>query len=779
MRIALAADVDMLPRIAGSRNRRVREDHKLSRRSFEIERCDADSPAGPARRRVADADIAAAGHECAADAPSPHRRQSRIDRITFGDAPQIQLHPGLHQPDGMLRGVELHRPISDRLSSFFDGFRLGQLAGAARRRQSLTSGPTVTSNAPPVNSDFFQARSNTRHKSSLTCTPAAAGEVRLKRLNFAIRVVVAHRGIDLFDPGECCIGGLASRLRVRRIEDDAKVHRHVRLGEFESLQSGRLAGERGRAEIARAITAIDTTRLADALCTSSELVELLCRTKNLRGVNACLKMRLELKKKVPLAAGIRVCGQVDWDSGSQAVPPCLPPILSQSFGEFKMSPDLTQRTANAAATPSRRDFLKTSSVAAAAGAVASTLSIARSAHAASDDTIKIALIGCGGRGTGACGQALSTEGPVKLVAMADAFRDRLDGSYRSLKGAFKDRVDVPEDKKFIGFDAYQKAIDSGVDMVLLTTPPGFRPIHFEAAVKAGKNVFMEKPVATDAGGIRKVLAAAEEAKKKDLKVGVGLQRRHQAAYHRDHQAASRRRDRRHCRHAHLLERPNALGATRVSRIGRKWNTRCATGTTSSGSAARTSASSTSITWMWRIGSRTPSRSRPTAWGAARCAKGKDYGETFDHHCVEFEYADGSHVFSQCRHIPGCWDVVTEYAHGTKGTSAPGGWINVPGGNNYNFSGHSKDPYQVEHDDLFAAIRQNKKYNEATYGANSTMMAILGRMCTYSGKEITWDDALNSKLSVMPTEYSFTATPPTVPDAEGNYPIPVPGKTRVV
>lgn len=443
-----------------------------------------------------------------------------------------------------------------------------------------------------------------------------------------------------------------------------------------------------------------------------------------------------------------------------------------------MSHDLTQRAASAAATPSRRDFLKASSVAAAASAAASTLSIARSAHAASDDTIKIALIGCGGRGTGACSQALSTEGPVKLVAMADAFRDRLDGSYNNLKRSFKDRVDVPEDKKFIGLDAYQKAIDSGVDMVLLTTPPGFRPIHFEAAVKAGKNVFMEKPVATDAGGIRKVLAAAEEAKKKDLKVGVGLQRRHQAPYL---ETIKRLHD-------------GAIGDIVDMRI--YWNGQ--TPWVIPRQPHWTEMEYQMRNWyyfVWICGENICEQHvhnldvahwvkdavpvKANGMGGREVRKGKDYGETFDHHCVEFEYADGSHVFSQCRHIPGCWDVVTEYAHGTKGTSQPGGWINVPGGQNYNFSGHSKDPYQVEHDDLFAAIRANKKYNEATYAANSTMMAILGRMCTYSGKEITWDEALNSKLSVMPKEYSFTATPPTVPDAEGNYPIPVPGKTRVV
>src|SRR6185295_3647987 len=160
--------------------------------------------------------------------------------------------------------------------------------------------------------------------------------------------------------------------------------------------------------------------------------------------------------------------------------------------------------------PSRRTFMKTSGAITAGLVAANTLGIARSAHAAGDDEIKIALIGCGGRGTGACEQALSTSGKVKLVAMADAFRDSIDDAYAHLSNVRKDRVDVPEDRKFVGFDAYQKAIDSGPDLVILATPPGFRPVHFEAAVKANKHVFMEKPVAVDAPGVRKVLEAAKE-----------------------------------------------------------------------------------------------------------------------------------------------------------------------------------------------------------------------------------------------------------------------------
>src|SRR6266436_4343932 len=184
---------------------------------------------------------------------------------------------------------------------------------------------------------------------------------------------------------------------------------------------------------------------------------------------------------------------------------------------------------NSPAPTTRRDFLKKTSTAVAGGTLLGGLSLERSAFAAGSDTLRIALIGCGGRGSGAADQALSTSSGVRLVAMADVFEDRLQGSLRNLQKQHADRVEVPQEHQFIGFDAYKQAI-ALADVVVLATPPGFRPIHFEEAVKQGKNIFMEKPVATDAPGVRRVLAAAEEAKKKNLKVGVGLQRHHQAGY---------------------------------------------------------------------------------------------------------------------------------------------------------------------------------------------------------------------------------------------------------
>jgi myo-inositol 2-dehydrogenase / D-chiro-inositol 1-dehydrogenase len=443
--------------------------------------------------------------------------------------------------------------------------------------------------------------------------------------------------------------------------------------------------------------------------------------------------------------------------------------------------DPCRAPADRALPPSRRDFLKSSTAAMVGGALVSSLAIARSAHAAGDDEIKIALIGCGGRGSGAAKQALSTQGKVKLIAMADVYRDRLEGSLAQLMAqeGMRDRIDVPEDRRFVGFDAYRKALEAGPDLVILATPPGFRPIHFEAAVNANKHVFMEKPVATDAPGVRRVLAAAEESKKKNLAVGVGLQRRHQNIYL---ETIKRLQD-------------GAIGDIVATRV--YWN-----GSTpwvherKPGQSEMDYQMRNWYYFVWICGDHIVEQHihnmdvvnwlkggypvKANGMGGCQVRKGKDYGETFDHHCVEFEYADGSRMFSQCRHIPGCWNSVSEHAHGTKGTANLGnGQIKINGGESWRYRGPQPDPYQVEHDDLFASIRAGNPINEAEAGAKSTMTAILGRMCTYSGKEVTWDAALGSEINLAPEVFSFDATPKSVPGPDGLYPLPVPGLSKVV
>ncbi|HEX3989347.1 MAG TPA: Gfo/Idh/MocA family oxidoreductase, partial [Verrucomicrobiae bacterium] len=320
----------------------------------------------------------------------------------------------------------------------------------------------------------------------------------------------------------------------------------------------------------------------------------------------------------------------------------------------------------------RRNFIKTTSTLAAAAAVAPGV------FGAGDDTLKLALIGCGGRGSGACNQALSTTGPLKLVAMADAFKDRLDNSYDELKKQHGDRVDVQDDAKFVGFDAYQHAI-AMADVVILATPPGFRPPHFEEAVKQGKNIFMEKPVAVDAPGVRKVLANCEIAKQKNLKVAVGLQRHHQAGYI---ETVKRLHD-------------GAIGDIVAMRAYWNGNSPWVRERKKLEEAAGRPLSEMEYqmrNWyyfVWLCGDHINEQhihnldvinwvkqGHPIrAWGIGgrEVRKGIDNGEIFDHHCVEFEYADGSRLSSQCRHQPGCWDNVSEHVQGTKGFCDVGGY----------------------------------------------------------------------------------------------------------
>jgi predicted dehydrogenase len=430
----------------------------------------------------------------------------------------------------------------------------------------------------------------------------------------------------------------------------------------------------------------------------------------------------------------------------------------------------------------RREFLRASTVAAVGAGVLGNLSSFAGAYAAADDTIKVGLIGCGGRGTGAASQALHTKGNVKLVAMADAFKDRLEGCLKGLKNEFSDtpeRVDVKPDMQFTGFDAYQKVIAAGVDLVVLATPPGFRPIQFEAAVKAGKHVFMEKPVAVDAPGVRRVLTAVEESKKKNLAVGVGLQRHHQYEYI---ETIKRLQDgaigdihtmRVYWNGDGVWVRPRQSGQTEMEYQMRNWyyfNWLC-------GDHICEQHIHNLDVANWLKGA---APIRANGMGGREVRKGKDYGEIYDHHFVEFEYADGSRMFSQCRHIPRCWNSVSEHAQGSKGwADISGSHINVEGGEDWRYKGKKANPYQVEHDDLFASIREGKPINEGEYGALSSMTSILGRMATYSGKVIEWKDALASNIDLSPKSYAFDAEPPVQPDKDGNYAIAVPGVTKVL
>jgi len=430
----------------------------------------------------------------------------------------------------------------------------------------------------------------------------------------------------------------------------------------------------------------------------------------------------------------------------------------------------------------RREFLKTSALL-AGGTMLSTIPLV-GAYASGSDTIKIALIGCGDRGTGAAFQALSTKYNIKLVAMADAFQDRIDKSYEALSSKFSAKMDVPKERQFVGFDAYKQAIPLA-DVVLLVTPPGFRPIHFEEAVKQNKQIFMEKPVAVDALGIRKVLAAAEEAKKKKLNVVVGLQRRYQTNYR---EAMKRINDgaigdimsgQVYWNSGGVWVNPRKTGQTEMEYQMRNWyyfNWLCGD------HIVEQHVHNIDIAnWIKNAHPVSVQGTGSRAWRT-----GKDYGEIYDNHSIELTYADGAVIHSQCRHFEGISNRVDESFMGTKGK------IYLSGSNqavmkdysgkelyNHNTKGNA-NPYQTEHDELFEAISKGEyKFNNVEYAATSTFTSIIGRYATYSGETIKWDEALAADNSLFPEKLAWDAMPKLLPDANGLYPYAMPGKTKVI
>ncbi len=439
----------------------------------------------------------------------------------------------------------------------------------------------------------------------------------------------------------------------------------------------------------------------------------------------------------------------------------------------------------------RRQFLKASGLLTGSALLAQLpLSLSAmprfGAHSSVDDTIKVALIGCGGRGRGAAMQALNTKQNIKIVAIADAFQDRVDMAYRVLTGRpdSATKIDLPKERQFVGLDAYKKAIFLA-DVVILATPPGFRPGHFEEAVKQNKHIFMEKPVATDAPGIRRVLAAAEEAKKKKLNVVVGLQRHYQSNYR---EAIKRIHDGAigdivggsvYWISGGVWVNPRKPDQTEMEYQMRNWyyfNWLCGDHITEQHVHNIDVAN-----WVKRG---YPVSAQGT--GGRQVRTGKEYGEIFDHHTVDFVYADGTTINSQCRHYEGTYSKVDEQFLGTKGRidSFNGNKtvLKTYGGQSL-YAHQSKgdiDPYQVEHNELFEAVAKGiYKFADAENGAKSTMTSILGRMATYSGNLIKWDDAINSQINLFPDTVAWDAKPKLLPNVDGFYPVAVPGKTVTV
>jgi predicted dehydrogenase len=423
---------------------------------------------------------------------------------------------------------------------------------------------------------------------------------------------------------------------------------------------------------------------------------------------------------------------------------------------------------------SRRDFLKTSTIAATA---ATGLGAFSNVHAAGSDTIKVGLIGCGGRGSGAADQSMRSAPNIKLYAMGDMFQDNLDHAKSNLSKKNSDKFDVTSDRCFVGFDAYKGVINSGVDLVLLATPPGFRPIHIAAVIEAGKHLFSEKPVAVDGPGIRMVLAAAVEAKQKNLAVVAGTQRRHQAGY---------------------LE---SMKRVHAGDLGEITSARCYWNQGSLWMKPR-QAEWSDMEWQlrnwlyftWLSGDHIceqhihnidvinwAMQGHPVSamgMGGRQVRTSPDYGNIFDHFAIDYTYENGAHCMSMCRQIPGCANSVSEDVVGTKGAlhsnDQAKDW-QISGENKWEYgrarAKKDTDPYLQEHIDLIASLRDGRPLNELQRVAESTLTAIMGRMSAYTGKAVTWEQALESEQNLLPPSLKFgpLATPA----------IAVPGETELI
>ncbi len=423
----------------------------------------------------------------------------------------------------------------------------------------------------------------------------------------------------------------------------------------------------------------------------------------------------------------------------------------------------------------RRDFISTSG--AALGAAVAAAPFVRAQETPQE--FRVGLIGCGGRGSGAADQNLSVTGPnVKLVAMADVFSDRLRGAHNQLRNKHGVKVDVPDERRFVGFDAYEKVMAMpDVNVVILATPPGFRPFHFDAAVKAGKHVFMEKPVCVDSFGANMVMAAAKEADARNLKVVVGLQRRYETqyietfrrvqegmigdiiraeVYWNDNRPWVRNRE------------PNDTEMTYQLRNWYHFNWLCGD------NICEQHIHNIDVA-NWFLGDKHPVRAR--GFGGRQALTGKEYGEIFDHHSVEFIYDNGVIVHSFCEHLPGTWASVSETIVGTKGVATAGSIRDHSGKVLWQHPRDANDgnPYQVEHDRLYEVIQKGEPHNDAHYGVNSSFTSVIGRYATYSGKVIQWDEALACNLRLSPESFGPDAQPLVLPDADGNYPVAIPGK----
>jgi predicted dehydrogenase len=420
----------------------------------------------------------------------------------------------------------------------------------------------------------------------------------------------------------------------------------------------------------------------------------------------------------------------------------------------------------------RRTFVKESAATVLAVAAANQMELMPNAHAAGSDVLKVGLVGCGGRGTGAAEQALTADSNTKLVAMADAFQDRLDSSFDELKKSpVAARLDVPSERKYVGFDAYKQVIDQ-VDVVLLTTPPHFRPLHLAYAVEKGVHSFVEKPVATDAPGVRAVLQLVEDAKKKNLSLVSGLCWR----YHKPRQETMKR------------VADGAIG--NVVAVETTYNSNGVWDPRKSHEEVKSEMEYQMRNWYyyswlcgdhiveqavhgidtmaWALGDEPPLQCFGS--GGRQVRTDPKYGNIYDHFSIVYEYPNNVRGYHNCRHWKGAKTRVKDYLLGSKGYCDV--FLHrISGAETWRHRGPENNMYQSEHDELFAAIRAGKPINNGLYAARSTLLAIMGRMAAYTGDVITWDMALNSQEKLGPAEYAWGDLP--VP------PIAIPGQTKFV
>ncbi len=438
---------------------------------------------------------------------------------------------------------------------------------------------------------------------------------------------------------------------------------------------------------------------------------------------------------------------------------------------------------------SRREFLRQS------GTLAATSLIAAAAiphvHAAENNTIQLALVGCGGRGTGAAADALhTTSGPIKLVAMADVFERRLANSHASLQQMLPDQVDVPQDRQFIGFDAYRHAMDclNPGDVVLLTTPCAFRGVHFSYAIEKGLNVFMEKPTTVDGPSTRRMLALAEQSTRKNLKVGVGLMCRHCKA------------------RWELLDQIQSgkIGDIQYMKTYRLVTPAGFCGPKPDGISELLYQVQNYLSFMWAGGGLvhdfTSHNIDECCWmkGAwpvraegfgGRYYRNDEVDQNVDHYSAEYTFADGTNLFVGARNMTGCLGRFASYAHGTKGSAVISTYMHTPAKcriyKGHNFvdedlvwaaSQPEPNPYQLEWDHLIEAIRNDKPFNEAQRGAEASLVQIMGRMAVHTGTEITWDQALNHEQEFAPglDQLTMDSPAPLPAGPDGKYPLPAPG-----